>query len=208
MANIPSGAELFNAIAGAVAVLLVMMIGSGVGEQVAGFFFGRVEGGLSQILYMLFFLPLFVVGGYVYTLLHIPQTSLLSTALFFGLWGFFTVFVSRLIINQLNKIFGIRLPKSDKREINGKELIKRLKAKDLGEHEIRKILRKCCESDRKADRIFEGGTEWVRIDPNVLVYELSKKNFSVHEVLDILRSVLKMSPEEAAIVWKNSSVKH
>ena len=205
-AALPAGGDLVSAIIGAVAVMLVMMVGSGVGEQVAGFFFGRIQGGLTQMIYLFFFLPLFVVGGYVYTLIGIPQTSLSSSALFFGLWGFFTVFVSRFLINQMNKVLRITIPKSDKREINGKELIAKLKARNLDSNEVRKILRKCCDSDRKADKIFEGGTEWVRINPEALAYELSKRGYNAQEVIDVMKNVLRMKPEEAAMIWKNSSV--
>jgi hypothetical protein len=165
-----------------------------------------VKGGFSQMIYMMFFLPIFVVGGYVYTLLNIPQTSLASTALFFGLWGFFTVFVSRLIINVMNKALGIKLIMPKKNLVNGKDLMRYLKEKKMPDHEIRTILMKSCDSKRKAEKLFEGGPEWVSVDADPLCYELSKRSFSAHDVMDILKNILRLTPEEAALVWKNSSV--
>ena len=197
--------DIASAIAGSVFVLFFLMIGSGIGEEVASFFFGRIKGRLTQIIYLLLFMPLFVLGSYVYVYLQIPQ-KLLSMALFFGLWGVFTVFISRFVIYLGGKVLDIRLPKSKKSHINGRELIKYLKEKKLEDNEIRKILARSCESERKAQKLFEGGSEWVKIDPEALCYELSKRDFNVHEVMDILRKILKMTPEEAAGVWKNASV--
>lgn len=198
--------DLVNAVIGSVFVMILMMTGSGIGEEVASFVFGKVKGGFSQIVYLMFFLPLFVVGGYVYTLLNIPQTSLTSTAIFFGLWGFLTVFVSRFLINMLNKALGIKFIMPKKSLVNGKDLVKYLKEKKMPEHEIRTVLMKSCDSKRKAEKLFEGGSEWVSIDPDPLCYELSKRGFSAHDVMEILKDIIRLTPEEAAIVWKNSSV--
>jgi len=197
--------DLVSAIMNSALVMLFMMVGSAIGEEVASFVFGKVKGGVTQILYLAFFLPIFVLGGYVFAVLKIPQT-LTSSGLFFGLWGFVTVFVSRFLINQINKFFGIKLKKSDKRYINGKILIKYLKDRGLSSHDTRVILRKCCDSGRKADKIFEGGNEWVNIDPEALTYELTKKGLKAEDVMNLLGSILKMKPEEAALVWKKASV--
>ncbi|MBN2251038.1 MAG: hypothetical protein JW724_03070 [Candidatus Altiarchaeota archaeon] len=203
---IPPLGDLAGAIAGGTFVLFAMMIGSAIGEQIAGFLFGKVKGGVLQIVYMLFFMPVFIIGGYAYSLLNIPQTSLVASALFFGLWGIFAVCVSRLFISFLGKVLGIRILPKKKSYINGKELIKRLKEKKLPDNEVRSMLTGSCESKRNADRLFEGGSEWVDIDPEALCYQLSKKGFSVHEVMEILTKVLRMKPEDAAVVWKNASV--
>ncbi|MEA3255160.1 MAG: hypothetical protein U9Q22_04950 [Candidatus Altiarchaeota archaeon] len=197
--------DMAGAVAGAVVVLFTLMIGSGIGEEVASFLFGRIKGRMTQIIYLLLFMPLFVLGGYANIYLQIPQT-LPSTALFFGLWGVFTVFTSRFILHLGSKALGIRYIRRKKTHVNGKELIKHLKEKKLQDNEIRQILYKSCDSERKAQKIFEGGSEWVNIDPEALCYELSKRGFNVHEVMKILKEILRMNPEESANVWRNASV--
>ncbi len=198
--------DLAGAIAQSVVVMVLMMIGSAIGEEVAGFFFQRVKGGILQVIYFLFYMPMFIVGGYVYTLLKIPSTSIVSTALYFALWGVFTVFVSRLFITAVGKVFGIRLSKPKGTYINGKDLIKFLKAKNMPENEIRKVLVSSSESKAKASKLMDGGPEWIDIDPEALCYELAKRGYGVHDVMDALKTVLRMKPEDAAVVWKNASV--
>lgn len=197
--------DMAGAVAGSVVVLFILMIGSGIGEEVASFLFGRIKGRMTQIIYLLLFMPLFVLGGYANVYLKISG-ELPSTALFFGLWGVFTVFTSRFILHLGGKALGIRYYRRKKTHINGKELIKHLKVKKLQDNEIRQILGKSCDSERKAQKIFEGGSEWVNIDPEALCYELSKRGFNVHEVMEILKEILKMNPEESANVWRNASV--
>ena len=197
--------DFAGAIGSAVFVMMVMMMGSAVGEEVSGFFFKKIRGGMTQILYMLFFLPLFVLGGYVYTLWGVPQTSVIATALFFGLWGFATVFMSRFLITVLGKMAGIRMNKPVRNYINGTLLIKYLKEKKMSDNDIRNVLINSCESKKKAIRLFEGGSEWVDIDPEALCYELAKRGYSVHEVMDVLKGILRMRPEDAAVVWRNAS---
>ena len=206
MVGISSVPDIAVAIGQGVAVMMAMMIGSAIGEEIASLFFGRVKGGLTQIIYLLFYMPLFIMGGYVYTLSGIPMTSVVTSGLFFGLWGIATVIISRLMIAVINRIFGIRFTAQKKFYVNGKDLIRDMKDKGLAENEIRNVLISSCDSPKKAKRLFEGGSEWVNVDPEALCYSLAKRGYNVHEAMKVLTNILKMRPEDAAVVWKNSSV--
>lgn len=193
-----------EAVASQVVVLFFLMIGSGVGEELASFMFGRIKGRLNQIIYILLFMPLFVLGGYAYILFGISN-ALLSTALFFGLWGVMTVFVSRGTLYLGGKMWGVKL-KSRKRGIRGKLLTRYLRKYEVEDHEVKEILMRVCESGRKGEKLFEGGAEWVRVDPHALCYELSNRGFEVNHILEALTRVLRLNTEEAAMIWRKSSV--
>jgi hypothetical protein len=204
---LPGGiAELASAIGGSVVVMFVMMIGSGIGEEIAKFFFGKVKGGIIQAIYMMFYMPLFIVGGYVYSILKIPGTSIVATSLFFALWGIFTVFVARLLITVVVKIFSVNLFSSHKTPVNGAELVKYLKGKSISEKDTEEILVSSCESAGKAKKLAQGGFDWVDISPEDVCYELTKRGFDVHDVMELLTGVFRMKPEEAAMIWKKASV--
>jgi len=130
--------------------MFIMMIGSGIGEEIATFFFGKVKNGILQIIYLLFYMPLFIVGGYVYSLLKIPGTSLVATSLFFALWGVFTVFIARLLITLIDKIFSINITPSNTTPVNGAELIKYLKSRSIPDKDTETILLSACDSRGKA----------------------------------------------------------
>jgi hypothetical protein len=199
-------ADLASAIGGSVVVMLIMMVGSGVGEEVASFFFGRVKGGIIQMIYLLFYMPLFVIGGYAYTLLKIPGTSLMATSIFFALWGVFTVFAARLMIMVVVKVMSFNVFSAHKMPINGAEFVKYLKGKSVSDKDTESILISSCDSPGKARKLARGGFEWVELSPEEVCYELSKRGFDIHDVMELLTGVFRMKPEEAAGVWKKASM--
>ncbi len=199
-------ADLVSAIGGSVVVMLIMMVGSGIGEEVASFFFGRVKGGIIQMIYLLFYMPLFVVGGYVYTLLKIPGTSLMATSIFFALWGVFTVFVARMLITVVTKVLSFNVFSTHKMPINGAEFVKYLKGKSVSDKDAESILISSCDSPSKARKLARGGFEWVELSPEGVCYELTTRGFDIHDVMELLTGVFRMKPEEAAGVWKKASM--
>lgn len=199
-------ADLASAIGGSVVVMLIMMVGSGVGEEVASFFFGRVKGGIIQMIYLLFYMPLFVIGGYAYALLKIPGTSLMATSIFFALWGVFTVFAARLMITVVVKVMSFNVFSAHKMPINGAEFVKYLKGKSVSDKDAESILISSCDSPGKARKLARGGFEWVELSPEEVCYELSKRGFDIHDVMELLTGVFRMKPEEAAGVWKKASM--
>jgi len=199
-------ADLASAIGGSVVVMFVMMIGSGIGEEVASFFFGRVKGGIIQMIYMLFYMPLFILGGYVYSILKIPGTSIVATSLFFALWGVFTVFVARLLITIVTKVLSVNVFSGSKTPVNGAEFVKYLKGKSISDKDTEAILVSSCDSPGKARKLARGGFDWVAISPEDICYELTKRGFDVHDVMELLTGVFRMKPEEAAMIWKKASV--
>jgi hypothetical protein len=204
---LPGGiAELASAIGGSVVVMLIMMIGSGIGEEIAGFFFKKVQGGVIQMIYLAFYMPLFIIGGYVYSILKIPGTSLVATSLFFALWGIFTVFVARFLITIVVKIMSINVFSSHKMPVNGAEFVKYLKGKSVSDKDTEAILVSSCDSEGKARKLARGGFDWVEISPEDVCYELTKRGFDIHDVMELLTGVFRMKPEEAAMVWKKASV--
>ena len=206
-ALLPGGiGELASAIGGSVVVMFIMMIGSGIGEEVASFFFGRVKGGIIQMIYMLLYMPLFVMGGYVYSILKIPGTSLVATSLFFALYGVFVVFVARFLIKIIEKIFSVNIFSAHKTPVNGAEFVKYLKGKSISDKDTEAILVSSCESSGKAKKLARGGFDWVEISPEDVCYELTKRGFDVHDVMELLTGVFRMKPEEAAMIWKKASI--
>lgn len=198
--------ELASAIGGSVVVMLIMMIGSGIGEEIAGFFFKKVQGGIIQMIYLAFYMPLFIIGGYVYSLLKIPGSSLVATSLFFALWGILTVFVARLLITVVVKAFSLKIFSSHKTPVNGAEFVKYLKGKSISDKDTEDILVCSCDSESKAKKLAHGGFDWVEISPEDVCYELTKRGFDVHDVMELLTGVFRMKPEEAAMIWKKASI--
>lgn len=201
--------ELFGAIWGSVVVMFFMMVGSGVGEEVASFFFGRVKGGIIQIIYLLLFMPVFILGGYTYTILQIPQTSIVSTALFFGLWGFFTVFICRGAVTLLSDFLNLKLTSSSSKKfkpVDGCLVAEYLHSKGFSDEEVKAIISKAVDNPKHVSKIMNGVSVKTYINPQVLCYETTKRGWDVHKVMDFLRYVYNMSPEEAARLWRESSV--
>jgi hypothetical protein len=204
---LPGGiTELASAIGGSVVVMFIMMIGSGIGEEVASFFFGRVKGGIIQMIYMMFYMPLFVMGGYVYSILKIPGTSIVATSLFFSLWGVFTVFVARLLITIVTKVLSVNVFSGRRTPVNGADFVKYLKGKSISDKDTEAILISSCDSPGKARKLAQGGFDWVEISPEDICYELTKRGFDVHDVMELLTGVFRMKPEDAAMIWKKASI--
>jgi hypothetical protein len=158
------------------------------------------------MIYLMFYMPLFIIGGYVYSILKIPGTSLVATSLFFALWGVFTVLVARMLITVLVKITSINVFSSPKMPVNGAEFVKYLKGKSLSDKDTEAILVGSCDSEGKAKKLARGGFDWVEISPEDVCYELTKRGFDVHDVMELLTGVFRMKPEEAAMIWKKASV--
>lgn len=201
MYSIPQFAE---AIGGSVFVLLMMSVGSGIGEEIAKFLYGKSKGGIFQMIYMLVHLPVFIIGGYVYTLLGIPAASVISSALFFGLWGIFTVFVSRGFMAVLGKVIDFKPPGSDK--VRGKELLDHLRGTGMPDEEIKPVLLNFCDSEKKVEGIINGKDVKVKGDSEALCYSLSKRGLSACEIISVLVKTFGFTPEEAGLVWRRASL--
>ncbi len=186
--------------------MLIMMIGSGIGEEVASFFFGRVKGGIVQIIYMLFYMPLFIIGGYVYTLLKIPGTSLMATSIFFALWGVLTVFVARTLITVVVKVMSLNVFSSHRMPVNGAEFVKYLKGKSVSDKDTESILISSCDSSSKARKLARGGFEWVEMSPEDVCNELTKRGFDIHDVMELFTGVFGMKPEGSG--WRMEESQH
>jgi hypothetical protein len=192
-----------------VLVVLSALMGVALGDTVASFFFGKVKGRFKQILYLVLFAIFIVLEGYVMQLFGINlmdmHPALACTVS--GLFGSTVVFLNRAILHVLDEIqTSIKLSKTHKFGLNGKRLVKELRGKGLEKEEVRKVLLASAKSERRVDKVLSGKNEWLEINLNTLSYELSKRELSADDIINILHKMAGIHPEDAVEIWKRSSV--
>ncbi|MEM4347631.1 MAG: hypothetical protein QW802_03490 [Candidatus Altiarchaeota archaeon] len=196
-------------------VLGLMLIGMIIGDSIAISIFGKIKGVSKQLLYFFLFVVFLVIGNYIPSFLGIPNLSLFSAMVIFGFWGFSAVFFSRAIlhlitffVNLMKKALG---KKSEGIEIDAIILVRYLSNKGVNSSYIGEILSDTTSlSKKKADKILEKFNkgekvkEKIKVNPHLLTSKLSKK-MDLDNILEMLVTIFKFSPERAVKIWREST---
>jgi hypothetical protein len=190
-----------------VVVLLLMLAGMFIGDSASNSVFGRVKGTLRQLLYLLLFVVFLVLGNYIPSLIGIQIQTILNSILFYGFWGFLSVFLSRLILFSLDRLIhyrrNLKTKKKPQRFVDVIRLVRHLRDRGLNAEEINLILSASTGSGRKAGK--RGSKEKTPVDPYRLSSAFQRNGFDVNETADILVKFLKLTPEKAVRIWRDAN---
>ncbi len=183
-----------------VIVLLLMLLGMILGDVAATSIFGRVKTTLRQIIYLLLFVIFLVIGNYLPAMLRIPNPSLYTAVLLYGLWGFLAVFISRgilhladFIMDVVQRLLNRNACKRRNISIEYKSMEGFLRGK-VDSDKLDGILNEITES-RKRDIIY--------VNPRKLCHVLAKEKLTRDDILCVLVKYLKISPEHAVFISRD-----
>jgi len=194
------------------AVLLLMLIGMIIGDIAATSILGRLRGLVRQIIYLILFVIFLVVGNYIPSILMISNPNLYTSILLFSLWGFLSVFLSRLILYIMDTLTYtlIDLFQNRKSKNVNKNKDIQLDYKDIGSVLIylkeRFDIKTSEDILNKISKHKRGGK--IIVNPDDLCSLLIGEGLSRDDILYILIKILKLSPEMAIIIHSNCSERY